>query len=529
MTDQAPTYDELSLRIVPAGEGRYRTVALGPDGAGASGTFELPFTETELDNFVLRVGRQRMGARAYRSEHMEQAKQFGTQLFDALMTQEVRDVFHAARGAAESRRKGLRVTLYLTEAPELMDVPWEFLYERPRFLAQSIYSPVVRSLDLGEARLPHPVSLPLNVLGMVSRPQGLGVLDVEREKEKLRQALAPLCERGLVDLQWLPRGTLAQLDQAIGRGTELHVFHYIGHGAYDSRTQGGILVLENDRGEPHEVSGEELGSLLQDERSLRLAVLNSCEGARSSHVDPFSGVASSLMQYGIPAVVGMQFEITDEAAIAFSARLYASLAEGYPVDAALAQSRRSIFAAGNDIEFGTPVLFLRGTDAHLFDLANPASAELGAQIESEALSGRQGHEDLPLEEEEVLPEGEVPWEEGFEAPVGVPQPGLVLRPREYLGWLLGGAAFRMLQRLAYRRRLTGKRRRVSNLRLALISGAVLLTGAIIAAATGEENSAGTMESPLGTAIAALGMFGLTFVIFRMGYDRLLRLIDRYFN
>jgi hypothetical protein len=417
------TYDELSIRIAPAAEGRYRTVALGPDGASASGSFELPFSETELDNFVLRVGRQRMGARAYRSEHMEQAKHFGTQLFDALMTQEVRDVFHAARGAAESRRKGLRVTLYLTEAPELMDVPWEFLYERPRFLAQSIYSPVVRSLDLGEARSPQPLSLPLNVLGMVSRPQGLGALDVEREKEKLEQALAPLWERGLVNLQWLERGTLAQLDDAIGKSTEHHVFHYIGHGAYDTRTQGGILVLENERGEPHEVSGEELGSLLQDERSLRLAVLNSCEGARSSHVDPFSGVASSLMQYGIPAVVGMQFEITDEAAIAFAARLYASLAEGYPVDAALAQSRRSIFAAGNDIEFGTPVLFLRGTDANLFDLANPATAELGAQIQSEALAGAQGHEEVPLEEE-VLPAEEAPWEEGYEAPgQGVPQPG----------------------------------------------------------------------------------------------------------
>ena len=27
---------------------------------------------------------------------------------------------------------------------------------------------------------------------------------------------------------------------------------------------GGYLVLENDRGDPHEVSGEELGSLLYD-------------------------------------------------------------------------------------------------------------------------------------------------------------------------------------------------------------------------------------------------------------------------
>ena len=129
-----------------------------------------------------------------------------------------------------------------------------------------------------------------------------------------------------------------------------------------------MLLLEGEDGGAHEVTGEELGSLLYDERSLRLAVLNSCEGARTSHVDPFSGVASSLLECGIPAVVGMQFEITDDAAIRFSERLYTALAQGFPVDAALAQARKGIFAAGHEVEFGTPVLYLRGADARLFDV-----------------------------------------------------------------------------------------------------------------------------------------------------------------
>ena len=97
-------------------------------------------------------------------------------------------------------------------------------------------------------------------------------------------------------------------------------------------------------------------------------MLNSCEGARTSHVDPFSGVASSLVHYGVPAVIGMQFEITDDAAITFADRLYTAVAQGFPVDAALAQARKAIFAAGNDVEFGTPVLFLRAAEARLFDV-----------------------------------------------------------------------------------------------------------------------------------------------------------------
>lgn len=499
MTDQTPTYDELSLRIQPGGDGRYQVVASAPDGSTASGTFALPFSETELDNFVLRVGRQRMGMRSYRSAEMEEAKRFGTRLFEALMVDRVRDVFRSARGVAESHRKGLRVTLYLTDVPELMGVPWEFLYEQPRFLAQSIYSPVVRSLDLREVRSPHPVTLPLNVLGMVSRPLGVEALDVEREKAKLAAALAPLRERQLVTLDWLERGTLRELDEAISRRDEVHVFHYIGHGAYDARTDGGILVLENDRGEPHEVSGEELGSLLQDERSLRLAVLNSCEGARSSHVDPFSGVASSLVQYGIPAVIGMQFEITDEAAIAFSARLYTSLAEGYPVDAALAQARRSIFAAGNDIEFGTPVLFLRGADAHLFDLENPASPG----VEADPVVGGGGP-------------GPTPNEGGASPPPPPPTP--VLTPAERIG--------RQIDEVLQRR--VRKKRRFSTRKIAIRSGILLAVGLILAAIlSGESPESNSRETA--NIIASVGFLGLVWAGLRVGYEWLARNFNRFFD
>ena len=116
-----------------------------------------------------------------------------------------------------------------------------------------------------------------------------------------------------------------------------------------------------------------IGSMLQDEDSLRLVVLNSCEGARTSHVDPFSGLATSLVEFDIPAVVGMQFEISDEAAVAFAGALYRALAQGLPIDAAMGPARRAIIAAGRRAEFGTPVLFLRGSNARLFDIQGQAT------------------------------------------------------------------------------------------------------------------------------------------------------------
>ncbi len=120
-------------------------------------------------------------------------------------------------------------------------------------------------------------------------------------------------------------------------------------------------------------------------------MLNSCEGARASINDPFSSVATSLIEHEIPAVIGMQFEITDRAAILFSGEFYAALADGRAVDEALSQARMAIFADNNDIEWGTPVLFMRVNDGRLFDVAvadDPARAEEAERrrLELEALA-----------------------------------------------------------------------------------------------------------------------------------------------
>ena len=401
MAGGIPEYDELKVRVESEG-GAYHVVAFGPDGATASGRFAIPVSKLELDNFVLRMTRSAGPVRAHRSSQMDEAKQLGGALFEQLMADDVGDVYHGARRVADSRGRGLRIALYMTGAPELLEIPWELLYDpgEAYFLSQSIFTPVVRALDLKSPPSPAPtVTLPLQVLALASAPEGFPRLDADAERTKLEQALGPLIESGAVQLQWLESATLSELDRRIGAPDELHVVHYIGHGAYDERTQGGILVFEDARGGAHEVTGDELGACMRDERSLRLVVLNSCEGARSSHVDPFSGVASSLLRCGLPAVVGMQAEITDEAAITFSDRLYSALAQGFPIDAALAQARRAIFAAGRDVEFGTPVLFMRVADGRIFKVTGaPPPAPVG-RLEL----------DLHAEPELVSPGGTVTW------------------------------------------------------------------------------------------------------------------------
>jgi len=73
-----------------------------------------------------------------------------------------------------------------------------------------------------------------------------------------------------------------------------------------------------------------------------------------------------LVQQGIPCVVAMQFEISDASAIQFSNAFYEGVASGHPVDQAVAQGRLAIFSEVSDLEWATPVLYLRSPDARIF-------------------------------------------------------------------------------------------------------------------------------------------------------------------
>lgn len=210
-------------------------------------------------------------------------------------------------------------------------------------------------------------TLSLQVIVITSSPLDYCSLGVERERSSLEQALKPLSDNGQVNVKWLEKPTLIDIHHCLRDG-EYHIFHFIGHGGFDDKTHEGVLLLEDGQGKGCLTGAHRISTLLHDQLSLRLAVLNSCEGARNSRNDPFAGVAAGLIRQGIPAVVAMQFEITDSAAIIFSGEFYAAISRGFPVDAAVAEARKAIYASYNEIEWGTPVLYMRSPDGVLFDI-----------------------------------------------------------------------------------------------------------------------------------------------------------------
>jgi hypothetical protein len=264
----------------------------------------------------------------------------------------------------------LRLRLRLGEAPDIAQVPWEYMHGSvgDGFLALQTDTAVVRYLELPHSRPPLAAELPLSILVMISSPPGVGRLDVDREWNRLVEATADLRAKGDLRLDLLERPSLLALQRRL-RHDDVHVLHFVGHGGFDVEQDTGVLVMADEDGQPRAVPSKDVGHVVANADSLRLVVLNACEGARSSLRDPFAGVAQHLMERGVPAVVAMQFEITDDAAIAFTEELYRTICEGYPIDAAVAETRLSLYTRGNYVEWATPVLYMRSADGRLFSFA----------------------------------------------------------------------------------------------------------------------------------------------------------------
>jgi hypothetical protein len=341
----------------PAGEGR----------AEMTFPYDSLALENRLQGLQLALLSAGPGRRRLVPQHEQAVQSFGAELFDALFAGDIRSMFDRSRQEAVRQSANLRIQLRFDSA-DMASLPWEFLYDarRAEYLCLSTTTPVVRYVELADPQEPLTVTPPLRLLAMAASPNDLPALDVEQERHRMEAALGQLA--GRFELQWVEGQTWRDLQAALRRGP-WHAFHFVGHGGFDANLGEGIIALTNDAGATHRLCATDLGRLLGDHHHLRLAVLNACEGARADRLDVFSSTAAVLVRRGTPAVVAMQYEITDVAAVELSRSFYGALAAGLPVDEALGEARKSVaLAVAGTVEWGTPVLYLRAPDSRIFEI-----------------------------------------------------------------------------------------------------------------------------------------------------------------
>jgi hypothetical protein len=303
-------------------------------------------------------------------------RDLGQDVFAFLMQGDVRTLFNQSRREATHAGRRLRIRLDLEGAPAVAHIPWELAFDSAvdDHLCLLDPTPVSRAVEV-EYDIRRS-SRPLRILGMVARPAiaglaaGLQEASFAREQAAISDALKDLgAERAT--LHWTTSGTRSDLRRMLRRppGAEgWGVFHFIGHGEFDPEEGEGFLLLQ-EAGGVARLSGTDLKRLAATvEGAPQLVVLNCCSGARTAPGLSFASVAERLVRAGIPAVIAMQFEVTEEAAQTFSRALYEAIAEGETIGAALTIARIEL-SAGHCGEWVTPALYTSCPDFALVERA----------------------------------------------------------------------------------------------------------------------------------------------------------------
>ena len=419
-----PDYEDFELEIgsyLPGGVGPqqyYGRVVKSPGGEAPRSQVKFWFSAPdqlaklrgELESAVLEIDDRSRPGPVTRGEQV--LRDFGRGVFRSLFTEvpSIRQVYDRSKGVTQDLRIKLRI-----EADELAGLPWEYLYDEseiPYYV--SLTRPIVRHLETAGNVTRMGVRGPLRILGMISDPSTSEwpKLDVVKERDRINKGIDALQHEGKVDFQWVPGGTGKDLMKKLLEG-EWHIFHFIGHGGVDDLRPGtdadsfderGFVVMVDEDGKPVKKFASDLAMMLSGaKRSLRLIVLNCCESAKVNVGDRFGNPAIGLMKTGwLPAVVAMQFPITDNAAISMSEGFYSALAGNRSIDDAVTYARQFIQQKSR-VEWGIPVLYMRSSDGRIFNVESPQPAAVPPEATRLSKDDLQQRRDALLRELDATP------------------------------------------------------------------------------------------------------------------------------
>jgi hypothetical protein len=358
---RAPQYQNFGIAVLERKQEGYPIKIIEASGGTEERDLILEPSFMEEDKFKL-IFENLMVLQAREDE----IRWVGDKLFEALFPDEAFYILKSSLEQVRREGKNLRLILQL-DPPELVRLPWELMHSSrlpPSRLVLNRRVSLIRHLSLAQPFLKKPFRVPLNILVVVSSAADL---DVEGEKKLIKRALRLLIWGGDVRLRFCEHATLEDLHRELERQPD--VLHYVGHGKFDGKSNVSFLEFETESGERDSVSGDLLGELLH-ESSVRLVVLNSCESATASEHNALTGVAQTLVNVGVPAVVAMQFRIFDDTAKIFSKAFYSTLITNYSIEAAVTHARMSIrrIARQDLLGWATPVLFMRTQNGAIFEL-----------------------------------------------------------------------------------------------------------------------------------------------------------------
>ena len=272
---------------------------------------------------------------------MDALRKFGGNLYQKLFTPEIQQLWQQTCERAEF----LTLCLRMDEAAKGLEaLPWEALYDGNEFIAAGAKTTVTRlPLGIVPPRDLLAIPSPLRMLAFVSSPPDLpdaSQLHVEAEQEILLEAVNAPAGQGKLHIDFEDEAKLEILESSLEAG--YHIFHFTGHGV--APENGGGLLLEDPEGKAQVYgTAEILQTLEKGFATLRLAVISGCNTAqtKTQNADGFRDLARTLAAKKVPAVLAMQFSISDTGGLKLAEVLYPKLVAGQSLEVAVNAARRA--------------------------------------------------------------------------------------------------------------------------------------------------------------------------------------------
>lgn len=293
------------------------------------------------------------------------SRSVGRALYDALTADPVgARALSTARDHATATGRPLAFALrFPPDAVELAALPWELLWPDellPLLFSRGAVHDCTRHLDLAQA-LPaaRPRQGPLRILAIAPHA-GIDAATRQAERAARMTVWKPLIDQGHVQMDEVSPATRQAVTDAI-HNQQPDVIHYYGHGRY--RNGIGELRFDAPGGGPSWTSVDRLMTLFG---GTRLLVLHACQGAmvgEAGDAGLLTAIAPALSAAGVPLVIGMQLTVRVTAATRASAVIYAALAAGRSVQAAVNRVRQALYIEEDDqSSWYVPVLYIRSRE-----------------------------------------------------------------------------------------------------------------------------------------------------------------------
>lgn len=304
------------------------------------------------------------------------AKEYGARLFGSLFIPDDNLISGYRSAISMSRRMNSRLRFHVqidvNAPPDLFALNWERLYDEKERQALSRWTQTAfsRFAGLGQ-QIPDVITGQPRLLVVISSPVNfaagaLDKIDRAQVKAEMLEALQPLSSLVQYEFLELP-ATRANIRERLKDG--FHAVHIQAHSVVDIDRTIAWMMLEHENGEADPIDEDAFREIFNGLPDLRLVTLIACQSGAPTRDDPFGGLALTLVQQNLPAVIAMQQPIEFDAAKIFNKYFYKELARHGQVDVAVNEARLHLRLAlpKENQDWNAPVLFLRSMDGRVWN------------------------------------------------------------------------------------------------------------------------------------------------------------------